>query len=108
LDSRDYGSFDPAKVAFLMRKMLMKCLLEVARSYSDVAIDRLDSFNFITPLLAYMTDNHPGTMEDSPCPSVIRCDDLIYSLINIPLEIRLYTHAVFRELLNRTGTKSRW
>lgn len=78
LDLRDYGSFDSTKVAFLMRKMLMKCLLEVARSYSEVSLDRLDPVNFVTPLLTYMTDNSPGTREDNRVHSL--CDATIWPI----------------------------
>lgn len=60
LDSGDYGSFDSAKVVFLMRKALMKCLLEVARSCSETSMDRLNTIDFVVPLLTYITDTNPG------------------------------------------------
>lgn len=53
-------SLDTAKALSIMRKTLMKCLLEVARSYSEASVSRINILDFTAPLLTSMTDSNPG------------------------------------------------
>jgi hypothetical protein len=60
VDTSDNRNNNSEMTASIMRKTLMRCLLEVARSHSDVVIGRINVVDLITPLLIFMTDNNPG------------------------------------------------